>query len=318
MSLMNAPDLVENLYKFYPLKLVVSALAFSDVMSLLILCAICIVPFIIAVFFEVLDFNHPVNKVNNSKKELTYNKRSVMFHLFKNESKRYFKSTIYVLNTIIGAFFILLSSALMTGFGKERIESIITMYLPNVDNLLAHINAIIVMIVSVTSSTVITTSASISIEGKHFWILKAHPIDVKDIFKAKMLLNILLGGIPSVIGAILLVFVVGISYLPFAVILMLSSVVFSAIIGLIFNLKYYNLDWKDEQEIVKQGMAVLISMAVAILPGAIILVAYLAGLMMVVNPYIYLAIACILMILVDVILLRYLFTKGVEKFKSIN
>ena len=92
MSLMNAPDLVENLYKFYPLKLVVSALAFSDVMSLLILCAICIVPFIIAVFFEVLDFNHPVNKVNNSKKELTYNKRSVMFHLFKNESKRYFKS----------------------------------------------------------------------------------------------------------------------------------------------------------------------------------------------------------------------------------
>ena len=224
MSLMNAPDLVENLYKFYPLKLVVSSLAFSDVMSLLILCAICIVPFIIAVFFEVLDFNHPVNKVNNSKKELTYNKRSVMFHLFKNESKRYFKSTIYVLNTIIGAFFILLSSALMTGFGKERIESIITMYLPNVDNLLAHINAIIVMIVSVTSSTVITTSASISIEGKHFWILKAHPIDVKDIFKAKMLLNILLGGIPSVIGAILLVFVVGISYLPFAVILMLSSV----------------------------------------------------------------------------------------------
>jgi Flp pilus assembly protein TadB len=99
---------------------------------------------------------------------------------------------------------------------------------------------------------------------------------------------------------------------------MLSSVVFSAIIGLIFNLKYYNLDWKDEQEIVKQGMAVLISMAVAILPGAIMLVAYLAGLMMVVNPYVYLAIACILMILVDVILLRYLFTKGIEKFKSIN
>ena len=87
---------------------------------------------------------------------------------------------------------------------------------------------------------------------------------------------------------------------------------------MIFNLKYYNLDWKDEQEIVKQGMAVLISMAVAILPGAIILVAYLAGLMMVVNPYVYLTIACILMILVDVILLRYLFTKGIEKFKSIN
>ena len=241
-----------------------------------------------------------------------------MLHLFKNESKRYFKSTTYVLNTIIGAFFILLSSALMTGFGKQRIENIITMYLPNVDNLLTHINALIVMIVAVTSSTVITTSASISIEGKHIWILKAHPIDVLDIFKAKLLLNILLGGIPSIISAILLVFVVGIAYLPFAIVLMISSVVFSAIIGLIFNLKYYNLDWKDEQEIVKQGMAVLISMAVAILPGAIILVAYLAGLMMVVNPFIYLAAACVLIILIDVILCRYLFTKGVEKFKSIN
>ena len=37
-----------------------------------------------------------------------------------------------------------------------------------------------------------------------------------------------------------------------SIVLMISSVVFSAIIGLIFNLKYYNLDWKDEQEIVKQ------------------------------------------------------------------
>jgi hypothetical protein len=128
----------------------------------------------------------------------------------------------------------------------------------------------------------------------------------------------LLRGIPSIIGAFIVCFSIGFEYFIFILVLMFANVLFAAIVGLINNLKYNKLDWKDEQEIVKQGMAVLISMAVAILPGAIILVAYLAGLMMVVNPYVYLAIACILMILVDVILLRYLFTKGIEKFKSIN
>ena len=34
-------------------------------------------------------------------------------------------------------------------------------------------------------TTVCTTSSSISLEGKHLWVLKAHPIKVRDIFLAK-------------------------------------------------------------------------------------------------------------------------------------
>ena len=184
MSLVNAPDIVENFHNFYPLKLVVDILANNNVISLLVLFAICFVPFVIAVFFEVLDFNTPKVHLTNNNKELKFRKRNVLMHLFKNEVKRYFSSTIYVLNTIIGAFFILLSSALMAGFGKERIESIFTTYIPNIENILTHINVIIVLVVAVTSSTVITTSSSISIEGKQFWILKAHPVNVKDVFTA--------------------------------------------------------------------------------------------------------------------------------------
>ena len=92
---------------------------------------------------------------------------------------------------------------------------------------------------------------------------------------------------------------------------------FAAIVGLINNLKYNKLDWKDEQEIVKQGMAVLISMGVAVVPGIILFVVYFTGLMNVLNPFIYLLIACIFMIILDFILVKYLFTKGVKKFKEI-
>ena len=74
---------------------------------------------------------------------------------------------------------------------------------------------------------------------------------------------------------------------------------------------------EDEQEIVKQGMAVLISMGVAVVPGIILFVVYFTGLMNVLNPFIYLLIACIFMIILDFILVKYLFTKGVKKFKEI-
>lgn len=318
VSLSNSPDFVDVFVDFYPIRLVVDVIANSNLVSLLILFAMCIVPFMIALMLEVYDFNHQNSVTSNNKKELSFKKRKVFITLFKNEASRYFRSTIYVLNTIIGSFFILLTAGLLVGFGKERLESMILTFMPNATDFLSHINVIIVLVLMLVSATVITTSASISIEGKHFWILKVHPVDEKFVFSAKVFLNLLLGGIPSVIAAVIVSFSIGFKYLPFMIILMLSNILFSALQGLINNLKHYKLDWKDEQEIVKQGMAILISMGVAVVPGLILFVAYFAGLMNILNPFVFLSLACVVMILIDALLIRYLLTKGVKRFKEIN
>ena len=106
----------------------------------------------------------------------------------------------------------------------------------------------------------------------------------------KIFLNLLLGGIPAIVASIIVSFLIGFEYLPFMIILTLLSTLFAATQGLINNLKYYKLDWKDEQEIIKQGMAVLISMGLAVVPGIILFILYFAVFMNLVNPFIYLLI----------------------------
>ena len=125
----------------------------------------------------------------------------------------------------------------------------------------------------------------------------------------------MLGGIPSVIASVLLSFVVGITYFPFMLILSLCSVVNAGVFGLLNNLKYYRLDWKDETEVVKQGMAVLISLVTAVIPGLIILLGYFVA---PINEFIYLAIAAVLFVLYDLVLYKRLMNQGVKKFKNIN
>lgn len=318
ISLTNSPDFVDVFVDFYPIRLVVDVIANTDLLSYLILFIMCLVPFSLAVMLEVYDFNHQNKSHTNNNKELVFKKKNVFFSLFKNESSRYFRSTIYVLNTIIGAFFILLTAGLLVGFGKERLESMIITFMPNADNFIDNLNVIIVLALMLVSGTVITTSASISIEGKHLWILKVHPIDEKVILASKIFLNMLLGGIPSVIASIIVSFSIGFVYLPFLLILTLTNCLFASMIGLINNLKHYKLDWKDEQEIVKQGMAVLISMGIAVIPGIILLISYFAGLMNILSPYLYLSLTCVIMIIVDVLLIKYLLTKGIKRFKEIN
>mgnify|MGYP002688764482 FL=1 len=49
-----------------------------------------------------------------------------------------------------------------------------------------------------------TTASSISIEGKKIWILKAHPISYKDVFKAKIKVNFMVNLFPAVLTSIFL------------------------------------------------------------------------------------------------------------------
>ena len=315
VSLGNSPQLVESFINIPVIKWIVNIIAYYSITDLLILALVCLAPFVVAVVLEVHDFNkRAVNKAS-SQKEIEFKQKNITMHLFKNECSRYFRSNIYVLNTIIGSFFIILFAGLMIGFGKDRIESMITTFMPNAEMYLSKINGLIVIMLTLVSSTVITTSASISIEGKYFWILKAHPINEKNIFHSKLLLNLLLGGIPSVIASVLLSFVVGITYFPFMLILSLCSVVNAGVFGLLNNLKYYRLDWKDETEVVKQGMAVLISLVTAVIPGIIILLGYFVA---PINEFIYLAIAAVLFVLYDLVLYKRLMNQGVKKFKNIN
>lgn len=306
----------EKFYNTWFLQLLISVIKGESIINFLILLTLSILVFIIGVIFLVNDFSKQKKSYHSKSKEHKYVQNKVTKMLFKNEIGRYFRSTTYVVNTIIGAFFIILFAGLVAALGPSFFTNAFSTAGLTVSEFQGEV--LVIFILSLIAGTVITTSASISIEGKNFWILKVNPIEPLDIFKAKLKLNYLVGIIPSILGGIVVSIRFGnLLLIPFAIILPSLCVIFSAINGLLNNISYYRFDWQEEQEIIKQGMAILLSLTIGIAPMGIITIAYIATLKLSINPYILLCISMVIMASLDLIVYNSLKKSGVRKFKNI-
>ena len=105
------------------------------------------------------------------------------------------------------------------------------------------------------------TSSSISLEGKYFNILKSLPVSFKDIILGKLVnsLNIIY---PFVLISDLFIIVhFKLSLINIIDILLVSIFIpiLIGLVGLLINLKYPKMHFKNETEVVKQSMSVVIS-----------------------------------------------------------
>ena len=100
-----------------------------------------------------------------------------------------------------------------------------------------------------------TTAASVSLEGKNWWITQTLPLRTKDVFNAKVLLNLILICPFYVVSVVLQIIalkpdaiqLIGIIVIPVCV------AVFNVIFGLTLNLKFPKFNWENEVVIVKQS-----------------------------------------------------------------
>ena len=159
------------------------------------------------------------------------------------------------------------------------------------------------------------TSPSVSLEGKNLWLVQSFPIAAKQVLAAKLKLHLLLTVIPAIPLVIAvewlikpdLVFAV---MIPIAVLLF---IVLMASFGLFINLKIPNLNWTSEIVPIKQSMSVII----ALFGGWVIIMAF-AGLYFlldgILSPLIYLTLICGLLLVINAVLIRWLFTRGAKTF----
>ena len=194
--------------------------------------------------------------------------------LFRIERKRFFGSTAWVVNTIIGSVLI----AVIGVAGAALSETVIP-FLQAVP--VAGIAPIVITGMLIFCATISpTTSCAISMEGKQIWIAKTLPISAKKWLSAKLLMNVVLVG-PSLLLAITLlsiayrsmmnaVDVLGVVTMPIA------AMLFSTVFGLYVNAKMPRLDWRSDTEVVKQSGAVLVMVligmglaAISVLPALI-------------------------------------------------
>ncbi len=185
---------------------------------------------------------------------------SVQKALLSIELRRFFDSTAWVLNTVIGSILILVVGV-AGGVFAQRLIAIIR------STGLEHMTAGILiggMIFCATLSP--TTGSAISMEGKQIWISKQLPIPAALWLNAKLYVNLLLVGPSVLIASTILAIafrsmlrpldVAGLYLLPAAALLC------STVFGLFVNARMPRLNWKTETEVVKQSGAVLIMILV--------------------------------------------------------
>lgn len=169
--------------------------------------------------------------------------------LWKREAKRYFSSAIYVTNTILGPILGMVLCGFVGIVGLDTIAASFHLPIPLAE--------VLPFVVAAVFTMMTVTSVSISMEGKHFWIVKSLPIPTKTLLDSKILLNLSLILPFYTVGQILLTIGCkpGLSRLLWQLAIPAAVILFSVVFGVWVNLRLYRFDWDKEEVIVKQSAA---------------------------------------------------------------
>ncbi len=195
----------------------------------------------------------------HSKGDSVYKQRSIVWSVAKKEWKRLTGSVIYSTNAAMGeVLVILLAIAALFVDIDSALATLTAGSLRTKESLIPAIPLAVYWVAGMMS----TSACSPSLEGENYWIVKSLPIKKWDLYKGKLLFNLLLLTPPTIIG------VLSISYAmkagAVATILGVCSAtflcIFSSSYGLFCGTKFMKLDWTNEVEVVKQGAAVVLYM----------------------------------------------------------
>lgn len=303
---------------FYPSRWMVGALQ-GSLASFAIFAAISVIPFV--VFIIILGRNF-VRAQGRSK--MTYTNSNFVLNegkvasptkaLLVKEAKSLFSHPNVFLNTAIGplmstfmlAFFLITSNS----FGEEMDFSALPKDL---------IVSILIAALTFFGSIVSTTSSSISLEGKQFWIIKSAPLKVMDVFWAKMLLNLLIAVPSTIINTVIIsiIFKPNVFYIAMSFILPNAINLIIGAFGLLINLLFPRMDWDNPVKVVKQSVSVMITMLGSMLLTGISIGVFVLMMMFGNFPIAYIVLTVVLsLIFIGVYWL--LKTIGIKKFNSIQ
>ncbi|QQK08123.1 hypothetical protein [Miniphocaeibacter halophilus] len=260
------------MYYIVPLNWIFNIFKNNSIFYLFIVIASSVIIYLITVVYInsiFLKININKGKKKNSGEDIetkAFSKKSILKALYIKELKSYFNSRIYALNTIIGPILLIVISGTILLFGFESIGSLVG----NID--LTMIGNIYPYIACMMISMSCTTHVSLSYEGKNIWFIKSSPIDNKNLYNSKILLNLTII-IPAVLVYILSVIKSGfkIEQILIAIFIVLSFMVFIAILGLKINLKFLNFNWENEVKLVKQSINTFIIVLIGIVGTMLII-----------------------------------------------
>ncbi len=178
--------------------------------------------------------------------------RSMLSALVMREMRRYFASSVYVMNTIIGPIMGLVLAVAVLVAGATAVVGEIP---GEVD-----VNALAPFVLAAVASMMTPAACSISMEGRGFELTRSLPIPTGTLVASKVLFSFLLG-LPFTLAAeILLAIALKPSLPELAMLLVIPPAMggFAALLGVAVDLRLCRFDWEREEQVVKQGASAML------------------------------------------------------------
>ena len=179
-------------------------------------------------------------------------KTGIVKALYKKDCKRFFTSSVYLLNLGVGAVMALLLAGYVGFSGADALLHLTEGLIP-----ISVISGYLPFVIAGILSMCCTTCVALSIEGKSIWVIKSLPISPRSIYDAKVLVNLTLTIPTAILCGIFVLIGLPINALS-AINLFLvpiSMSVWTAILGIVINRRFCNYEWESETRLVKQSTA---------------------------------------------------------------
>ena len=286
MLVEESEKIAEVLGAVVPLYWIGDAAANGSIGAFLFTAAMFVVPFLAVflllsfTFIKTVTASHGASRVQYHAEKHRGAYRSPQAALLALENKRLLSSAIYLLNAGVGLVF-LAAGAVVILFQQETLLPTLAML--GID----LIPAIFCGMAAMMLSTVLFTPPSVSLDAKTLWLVRSMPVSPAQILLAKWKLHLIWCAIPtflfSIVGTVFFVTfdlsawmndplfgdllpqvtLSAIDYLVGIAAMFVLPQLFSAVsggLGLLYGLRFPNLHWTNEAQVVKQGMAVFASM----------------------------------------------------------
>lgn len=177
--------------------------------------------------------------------------------LFKKEFQRFTSSSISMMSCALGSVMLIVIGVTCIFAG----DFIITTFMGMANGPNENFPLVALLVVCMMAAMNTISATSISLEGKYIWMLKVFPVSPWDIFKAKLGVHLVITVIPAVFCTVSFAVAGGadIVTLLYMIAATVVFILYSALVGLLCNLRFPNLTWTNEAQAVKQNTSVIVA-----------------------------------------------------------
>ena len=222
---------------------------------------------------------------------------------------------MYFLNASVGVVFLVIAS----GFIVIQPQ----MLLQIVDQLPAYVPYVPLFAAlagCAMNSMNIVSAPSVSLEGKNLWILKTAPVDAFKVLQAKLRLHLLLCMPATLLLMLAVAWVLPCSVLGIVLMTVMSLlyVLFTALLGLLVNLRFPKLDFLNEIAVIKRSASVNITVFAGMgVFMVLILLSIVLCFVINVPPILVLAMLNVIMAVICTVMYNALKGWGARRFNSL-